>query len=116
MLYPGKYENHYLVANELREIDKSYLNKKSEVYKIFMEIVANCGIYQKILLSSECFLEKDNILLPKLIEALSFFKIDIPIKIIFYCFNILNNILNFLFIHPKDEQYQPCGCGICYDE
>ena len=85
LLYPGENENHHLVALELREANKSFFDTNSEVYKVFTEIGANCGIYKKILLSSEGFYLKDDILIPKLIEALTFFKINVPIKIIIFC-------------------------------
>ena len=73
------------MALELRDANRPFLDTNSEVYKVFTEIVANCGVFKQILLSSECFYEKDKILLPKLIEALTYFKINVPIKIIIFC-------------------------------
>ena len=93
LLYPGENENHHLVVQEISEADKPFLDTNSEVYKVFTEIGANCGIYKKILLSSEGFYLKDDILIPKLIEALTFFKINVPIKII-------------IFFRPQQECYE----------
>ncbi len=93
LLYPGENENHHLVVQEISEADKPFLDTNSEVYKVFTAIRANCGIYKNILLSSEVFFEKDKILLPKLIEALTYFKINVPIKII-------------IFFRPQQECYE----------
>lgn len=84
VLYPGNDQNHYPITQELRENEKPYLNTESYIFSIFSEIFHGIGKYQTIIISSEGFCESDDILLPRLIDCLSFFKINIPIKIIIY--------------------------------
>jgi len=35
VLYPNKSENHYLITKELREKEKPFLDKETQLYKIF---------------------------------------------------------------------------------
>ncbi len=84
VLYPGDDQNHYPITQELRENEKPYLNTESYIFSIFSEIFNGIGKYQTIILSSEGFCESDDTLLPRLIDSLSFFKINIPIKIIIF--------------------------------
>jgi len=82
VLYPNKSENHYLITKELREKEKPFLDKETQLYKIFSEIREKKS--NKYIISSEGFCESDKILIPRLKDALKFFAIDFETKIIVY--------------------------------
>ena len=85
LLYPGRDENHCQVLFDLLNVEKSYLDPKSTVFKIFTELKESIGQYRAIMLSCEGFGVQDLFFLPKLIEILRYFNISIPVKIIYCC-------------------------------
>lgn len=84
VLYPGNTENHFSITKELREITNPFLNKKTQVYQIFKEILNKSNNYSKFILSSEGFCNNEEIIIPALIKALTNFKIKAKVKIIIY--------------------------------
>jgi len=82
--YPGNLSNHYILTQELRETDESWLNKDSETFKIFSEIKDNLQLYKKFVLSSEGFCENDTIILPRLFKTIKHFNLKLNIKIIIF--------------------------------
>ena len=84
ILYPGKNENHCSVAKELQKNEKSFLDQKSNTYEIFSEIVKNIDKYQKFILSSEGFSENEDRVIPRLIQTINYFKLNLQVKIIIF--------------------------------
>jgi hypothetical protein len=84
ILYPGKYDNHYPVALELQTIEKPCIDSKSNTYKIFTEISNNINKYEKFMLSSEGFSENDSVIIPRLLETINHFKLNLQIEIVIF--------------------------------
>ncbi|PKP33412.1 MAG: hypothetical protein CVT99_00215 [Bacteroidetes bacterium HGW-Bacteroidetes-16] len=85
ILYPGDFDNHYPIVSELEKSKKPYLDKLSQTYLVFSEIKNNFKKYQKFVLSSEGFIEKDTIILPRLLQTIEFFQLDVLVQIVIFC-------------------------------
>ncbi len=85
ILYPGNFNNHYPIVSELEKSEQPYLNELSQTYLVFSEIKNNFKKYQKFVLSSEGFIEKDTIILPRLLQTIEFFQLDVLVQIVIFC-------------------------------
>jgi len=84
VVFPGQSKDHYFVTKELREQERPYLDEKTHIFKIFSEIKNYLEKSNSCIISSEGFCESDKILLPRLIDTIRFFAIDVEIKIIVF--------------------------------
>jgi hypothetical protein len=84
VLFPGVPDDHYQITNELRDSEKPYLNKETQVYKIFTDIKSNINVFDTFIISSEGFCENYQVILPRLVEMLAYFNLQIDIKVIMF--------------------------------
>ncbi len=86
ILYPGKSENHYQIAQELKVMERPSLYQDTNLHDVFTEINGNSNSFEKFVLSSEGFWELPSLPRVKMLhDALEFYELNFEVRIVLYC-------------------------------